>query len=66
MKMMSCSARYNSQCKGFDITMAQFFAEGEMIEMIWELKELFDCWRPLTPEQEVAALQMIKAVSHNN
>ena len=28
-------------CKGFGITMAQFFAEGEMVEISPELKELF-------------------------
>ena len=27
-------------CKGFGITMAQFFAEGEMVEISPELKEL--------------------------
>lgn len=29
-------------CKGFGITMAQFFAEGEMVEISPELKELFE------------------------
>lgn len=29
-------------CKGFGITMAQFFAEGEMVEINPELKELFE------------------------
>ena len=38
-------------CKGFGITMAQFFAEGEMVEISPELKELFENWVNLTPEQ---------------
>lgn len=38
-------------CKGFGITLSQFFAEGEMVELTPELKELFDNWVNLTPEQ---------------
>ena len=39
-------------CKGFGITLAQFFAEGEMVEMTPDLKGLFDCWVCLTVEQK--------------
>lgn len=53
-------------CKGFGITLAQFFAEGEMVEMTPDLKELFDCWVCLTPEQKAAALQMLLAMRHDN
>lgn len=47
-------------CKAFGITMAQFFAEGEMIEITPELRELFDKWTVLTPEQKTALWQIIK------
>lgn len=50
-------------CKGFGITMAQFFAEGEMVEINPELKELFEKWVNLTPEQKKAANQMLKAMN---
>ena len=50
-------------CKGFGITMAQFFAEGEMVEISPELKELFENWVNLTPEQKKAANQMLKAMN---
>ena len=50
-------------CKGFGITMAQFFAEGEMVEINPELKELFENWDNLTPEQKKAANQMLKAMN---
>ena len=53
-------------CKGFGIPLAQFFAEGEMVEMTPDLKGLFDCWVCLTVEQKTAALQMLKAMSHEN
>ena len=50
-------------CKGFGITMSQFFAEGEMVELTPELKELFDNWVNLTPEQKIAANQMLRAMN---
>lgn len=50
-------------CKCFGITMSQFFAEGEMVELTPELKELFDNWVNLTPEQKIAANQMLRAMN---
>lgn len=52
-------------CKGFGITMAQFFAEGEMVEINPELKELFENWVNLTLEQKKAANQMLKAMNND-
>ena len=52
-------------CKGFGITMAQFFAEGEMVEISPELKELCANWVNLTPEQKKAANQMLKAMNND-
>lgn len=52
-------------CKGFGITMAQFFAEGEMVEINPELKELFENWVNLTPGQKKAANQMLKAMNND-
>ena len=48
-------------CKGFGITLSQFFAENEMVELSPELKELFDGWATLTVEQKRAVAQMVKA-----
>lgn len=53
-------------CTGFGITLAQFFAEGDMVELNTETKELFDYWLYLTPSQKAATLQMLKAMSHDN
>ena len=53
-------------CKGFRISMAQFFAEGDMLEVTPELKEVFDCWVSLTPDQKKAALAMLKAMNHDS
>lgn len=52
-------------CSGFGITMSQFFAEGDMIEITPELKELFENWVNLTPEQKKAANQMLKALNNS-
>ena len=52
-------------CAGFGISLSQFFAEGEMVELTPELKELFDSWVDLTLPQKAAILQTIKAMRHN-
>ena len=52
-----------SVCSAFGISLAQFFAESEMVELTPELKELFDNWVSLTPEQKQAALYMIRAMN---
>lgn len=50
-------------CAAFGISLAQFFAEQDMVELTPELKELFDHWVSLTPEQKQAALQMLRAMN---
>ena len=52
-------------CRGFGITLAQFFTEGEMVELTPELKELFDNWLALTAEQKQATLIMLRAFHHD-
>lgn len=52
-------------CKGFRITMSQFFAENEMTELTPELKELFDEWVFLTPKQKNAVMAVMKAMKNN-
>ena len=49
-------------CKGFGITLSQFFAEGEVVELTPDLKEVFDQWISLTPTQKGAVLQMLRAM----
>lgn len=52
-------------CSGFGITLSQFFAEGDMVELTPELKEIFDNWVNLTVAQKQAVLQMIKSFNEN-
>ena len=50
-------------CEGFGITMSQFFSDTEMVELTPEMKELFDCWICLTPNQKSAVVQLLRAMS---
>ncbi len=49
-------------CGGFGITLAQFFAEGDMVELTPELQAVFSCWADLTPRQKAAALEVMRAM----
>ena len=53
-------------CQGMGITLSQFFADGEMVELTPELKGLFDSWVNLTQEQKTAAAQLLKTMSHDH
>ena len=52
-------------CNGFGITLSQFFAENDMVELTPELKNLFDQWLTLTPDQNDAVYRMIKAFDNS-
>ena len=46
-------------CNGFGITLAQFFAEGDMVELTEEQKEMFAARSALTREQKDMLAQLI-------
>ena len=50
-------------CTGFGITVSQFFADGDMVEMTPEIKELFNSWFTLTAEQKQAVMQIIRTLN---
>lgn len=52
-----------SICRGFGISVSQFFAEGDMVEMTPELKTLFDSWCSLTIEQKKVIMQVIDTLN---
>lgn len=52
-------ATLESICSGFGITLAQFFAEGDMVELTEEQKEMFAAWSALTREQKDVLAQLI-------
>lgn len=61
---MPSIATLEAICSGFGITLSQFFADGDMVELTPELKELFLKWVNLTPEQKAAIYGMIAAFDH--
>lgn len=48
-----------SICAGFGITLAQFFAEGNMVELTEEQREMFAAWSTLTKDQKDVLQQLI-------
>lgn len=51
-------------CKGFNITLSQFFCEGDMVEMTDELRSLFDAWKTLAPAQKQALLGLVLSLKN--
>ena len=47
-------------CSGFGITLAQFFSEGNIVELTDEQKDLFDKWVSLTGEQKLLLMELIR------
>ena len=52
-------------CRGFGITLSQFFAEGEMVEITPELQEVFENWMLMTPEQKSTLLQLMHLINRS-
>lgn len=50
-------------CNGLGVTISQFLAEGDMVEMTPELNELFQAWRSLTAEQKNAVIHLIRTMN---
>ena len=48
-------------CKAFDITLANFFAENNLVEVTPETKVIFDNWHYLTKEEK----ESIKVIIEN-
>ena len=52
-------ATLESICAGFGITLAQFFAEGDMVELTEDQKEMFSAWSSLSKDQKDVLRQLI-------
>ena len=52
-------ATLESICAGFGITLAQFFAEGDMVELTEEQREMFAAWSSLSKDQKDVLQQLI-------
>ena len=49
-----------SICRGFGITLSQFFAEGDLVELTPDLKNLFEQWVTLTAEEKEMISKLIQ------
>lgn len=52
-------------CASFGITLSQFFADNDMIELTPDLKTIFEKWKVLSPAQKEALLQMVNAMNQD-
>ncbi len=49
-----------SICAGFGITLAQFFSDGNFVELTDEQTAFFEKWKYLTPEQKELIFKIIE------
>ena len=49
-------------CRAFGITLAQFFAEGEEVQLTKEQQKLFSKWSILTDRQKQILLELMDAI----
>lgn len=49
-------------CDGFGITLAQFFAEGDLVELTPEQKEFFVRWAALSVEQKEMLMNLVSSM----
>lgn len=52
-------ATLESICAGLGITLSQFFAEGDMVELTEEQREMFAAWSTLSKDQKEVLRQLI-------
>ena len=55
-------ATLESICAGFGISLAQFFAEGDMVELTAEQQEMFSAWSSLSKDQKEVLNQLIRVM----
>ena len=49
-----------SICNGFGITLSEFFAEGDLIEVSSDTKQLIEYWGGISPKQKQIILDSLK------
>ena len=52
-------------CAGLGITLAQFFAEGPLVELTAEQQEMFTAWSSLSREQKAVLRQLILVMKNS-
>ncbi len=49
-------------CNGFGITMAQFFANGDFVELTAEQREFFNNWAALSAKQKEMLMELVRSM----
>ena len=57
-------ATLESICSAFGITLAQFFSDGEMVELTPEQREMFSAWSSLSTHQKEALSHLIQVMKN--
>lgn len=57
-------ATLESICSAFGITLAQFFSEGEIVELTPEQREMFSAWSSLSTHQKEALSHLIQVMKN--
>ena len=57
-------ATLESICSAFGITLAQFFSDGEMVELTPEQREMFSAWSYLSTHQKEALSHLIQVMKN--
>ncbi len=57
-------ATLESICSAFGITLAQFFSDGEMVELTPEQREMFSVWSSLSTHQKEALSHLIQVMKN--
>lgn len=60
--MLPSIASLQKICKAFDMSMAQFFSEGNLKELDHDQIQLLEQWSFLTPDQKAAFLNLIQSI----
>ena len=47
-------------CDAFGVTLAEFFAESNLVEVNPNLQALYDMWRALTPDEKASVEAIVK------
>lgn len=51
-------------CRGFGITLAQFFSDGDDLPLTREAREMLDTWGSLSPDKRTVLLQLAKTLQN--
>ena len=57
-------ATLESICSAFGITLAQFFSDGEMVELTPEQREMFSAWSSLSTHKKEALSHLIQVMKN--